>query len=136
MAGFRVTRRRAHPEADEQATVIAWARRQVAAAPGRYQGLHLLHCSLSGHPMTPAQAGRAKAQGMLAGVPDLLLLVPRGGYHGLLIEMKRPSGGRVSAEQKSVMADLRALGYRCEVCAGASPAIELIQDYLLERLQC
>lgn len=33
-----------------------------------------------------------KAEGIVAGVADLLLLYPSGGYHGLCIEMKSPKG--------------------------------------------
>jgi len=32
-----------------------------------------------------------KAEGVMPGVSDLLLLVPKGDYHGLCIEMKTPS---------------------------------------------
>lgn len=35
-------------------------------------------------------ARRLKAQGVVAGVSDLILLTPRGGYGALCIEMKRP----------------------------------------------
>lgn len=33
-----------------------------------------------------------KAEGIVAGVADLLLLYPSAGYHGLCIEMKSPKG--------------------------------------------
>ena len=35
-----------------------------------------------------ATAGKLKAEGVRAGVPDLMLLYPRHGYHGLVIELK------------------------------------------------
>lgn len=34
-----------------------------------------------------------------AGVPDIFLPAPRGGYAGLFIEMKRRKNGRVSIDQ-------------------------------------
>lgn len=42
----------------------------------------------------------AKQEGLTAGAPDLLLLVPRQGYGHLGIEMKKPGGGIQSARQK------------------------------------
>src|SRR5262245_64718583 len=35
-------------------------------------------------------AGRLKAEGVRAGVPDVCLPVARAGYHGLFLEVKRP----------------------------------------------
>ena len=45
---------------------------------------------------------RLKAEGVVAGVSDLLLLVPRGKYHGLCIEMFPAAEGVVPALQKLV----------------------------------
>ncbi len=73
---------------------------------------------------------KMKAEGVRAGVPDLMLAVPRGGYHGLFIELKRQRGGRVSNTQQTIMDGLRAHGYRCEVCKGWIAARAVIEDYL------
>lgn len=56
-----------------------------------------------------------KAEGVVAGVSDLLLLVPRGGYHGLCIEMKTRTG-RQSKSQKEWQQEVEAQGYRYVVC--------------------
>ena len=50
-------------------------------------------------------AGNMKAEGLKPGIPDYLLLVRRGNYAALWIELKRPakdgkSKGRVSADQE------------------------------------
>ena len=71
-----------------------------------------------------------KAEGVTAGVPDILLAVPRQGCHGLWIELKRRKGGRVSEAQEHVMARLRQAGYRVEVCKGWWEAREVIENYL------
>ena len=68
--------------------------------------------------------------GLKAGVPDICLAVPRGGYHALYIELKRRTGGKVSERQQEWIDRLRASGYRVEVCMGASEAIKVIEEYL------
>ena len=84
---------------------------------------------------------KAKRAGMDSAWPDLALYVPKylgnnGGQlneiwcHGLLIELKRLTGGTVSPEQKAMHELLRAQGYRVEVCRGADAAIKCISEYL------
>ena len=71
-----------------------------------------------------------KAQGVKAGVPDVCIPVPRCGYHGLYIELKRQRGGKLSEEQKELIPKLRAQGYRVEICKGFHPAADLIEKYM------
>ena len=118
------TKRTAQPEAIEQAKVIAWAR----ANERNYPYLQLLHCSLNGVKMTKAQAGRAIAQGMLSGVPDLFLPVPKNGYHGLFIEMKYGSN-KVTENQEKFLQNAANVGYSVVVCYSANEAIKRIEDY-------
>ena len=75
-------------------------------------------------------ATRLKAEGVLAGVPDIFLAAPRGSSHGLFVEMKRTSGGTVSKAQKLVMARLMAAGYACRVCKGFAEARDAVEGYL------
>jgi hypothetical protein len=53
----------------------------------------------------------------------------RGPYHGLFLELKRIKGGVVSPEQDRWHAELRAQGYRVEVCKGAEAAWTVLLDY-------
>ena len=121
---IKLKRRNAQPEAIEQAKVIAWAR----ASERNYPYLQLLHCSLNGVKMTKAQAGRAIAQGMLSGVPDLFLPVPKNGYHGLFIEMKYGSN-KVTENQEKFLQNAANVGYAVSVCYSANEAIKRIEDY-------
>jgi hypothetical protein len=73
---------------------------------------------------------RLKAEGVLAGVPDIFLAAPRGSSHGLFVEMKRVHGGTVSKPQKLVMARLMAAGYACRVCRGFAEARDVVEGYL------
>ena len=123
-------RRIGHPEADEQAKVIEWAHCAYRTRSDLYPLLRRLHCSLNGVKLSRTQAGIAKGQGMLRGVPDLFLPVPRGNYAGLYIEMKRPDGGRVSKEQRQWLADLEAEGYMTAVCHTWPEAARVIVTYL------
>ena len=118
------TKRNAQPEAIEQAKVIAWAR----ANENNYPYLWMLHSSLNGVKMTKAQAGRAIAQGMLSGVPDLFLPVPKNGYHGLFIEMKYGSN-KVTENQEKFLQNAANVGYAISVCYSAQEAIKRIEDY-------
>jgi hypothetical protein len=73
---------------------------------------------------------RLKREGVKAGVPDVLLLVARGEYHGLAIEMKRQKGGVLSQNQKAWINRLNARGYKAVACRGAADAIKTIEGYL------
>ena len=80
---------------------------------------------------TPTQAARLKAEGVLAGVPDIFVAHPKGSYAGLFIEMKRAGRkGRVSLEQKRVMARLADAGYMCAVAYGVDEAWQTLQGYV------
>lgn len=114
------------PEWEEQCAVVAWA--LAMRRNPDYPEIDLLHCSLNGTKMTPAQAGRAKAAGMRSGIPDLFLPVPRSGFPGLYIEMKHGDND-VSPEQAKVIGRLRGLGYAVHVCWSAAEAIGVIKRY-------
>lgn len=112
-------------EHDEQAAVIAWARIMV----GRYPDLRWLASIPNGGLRDKATAARMAAEGVNAGIPDLLLAVPRGHYHGLFVELKTPTG-RLSDAQAAWLAHLRAVGYMAVVAVGAQAAIDAITHYL------
>lgn len=76
------------------------------------------------------EAVRLKAEGVLAGVPDLLVPEPRGPYHGLFVEMKRV-GGKATSDQRRLMRELRERNY-CVLLGdrGSDHAFALVEDYL------
>jgi len=71
-----------------------------------------------------------KKEGASSGVADLVLPIPRGGYPGLYIEMKKVKDGTTSKAQKAWGVALRKMGYHWEVCKGHQQAIDSITDYL------
>ena len=75
-------------------------------------------------------AAKLKAEGVRAGVPDLMLACPAGQYHGLFIEMKNGKQGRVSDSQEQMHEVLRGQFYRVEVVRTAEEFVRTVQDYL------
>ena len=115
-------------EEEEQMALFRWAE----LAKGKYPALALLFHIPNGGSRGKAEAGRFRAMGVRAGVPDLCLPVPRAPFHGLFVELKRTKGGHVSAEQKRWIADLEAQGYCAIVCYGWEEAKDNIEEYLRE----
>lgn len=113
-------------ESQEQRWVMEWAEMQS----GKYPELQLLFHIPNEAKRSYAVAAKLIAEGMKSGVPDLMLPVPRGSFHGLFIEMKRRKEGRVSENQKGWLQALKRQGYRCEVCKGAEAAVDVIRKYL------
>ena len=113
-------------EAQEQMTLFSWA----AMQSGKYPELKLLYHVPNGESRHKAEAGRLRAEGVKAGVPDLCLPVPRGDFHGLYIELKRQRGGRLSDHQAEWMEALMRQGYCVALCEGWERAAETIIEYL------
>jgi hypothetical protein len=76
------------------------------------------------------QAAAAKKQGAKVGVADIICLIPMGTYNGLVIEMKRQKGGKVSQKQADWLAAAEEAGYYTAVCRGADEAIEVFEWYM------
>jgi hypothetical protein len=73
---------------------------------------------------------KSRRKGVTSGIPDISIDKPRGIYHGMRIEMKRLKGGKLSDEQKEMIASLRAEGYFVAVCKGFESAREALIEYL------
>lgn len=112
-------------EDQEQTTVISWCR----VMESQWPELGLIHHIPNGGKRSKSEAARFRAMGVLPGVADLFLPVPKAGYHGLYIEMKTLDG-RVSAEQKAFLSAASEQGFCCCVCFGADAAIAVLTQYL------
>lgn len=85
------------------------------------------------------QGAKLKKEGVRAGIPDLMLPVPRTPFHGLFIEFKRPKveheDGSISRKgiqttaQKKYMDRLGRLGYKVLIAYKWSEARDAILDY-------
>lgn len=101
------------------------------------QRLNIPHFAIpNGGKRTMVQAVKMKRTGLVAGIPDLCIPVPRSPYHGLFIEMKRVHGGTVSENQKYWIARLKELGYQAVVCAGYDEAWMELQIYFNGNFKC
>lgn len=136
MVGIERPRRRRRNdsplEAKEQEFLFQWAEDMAAL---KWPELHLMYAIPNGGSRHKLEAANLKKQGVKPGVPDVFLPVPRGGYHGLYIEMKRRRGGVLSQDQRDYIDALRAQGYRVETCKGFHPAADLIEEYMSEGVE-
>ncbi len=121
--------RKAELEGEEQAQLIKQFRQLHPAF-----GPLLVHIPNGGSRKNAFEGWRLKEQGVRAGVSDLLLPVARGGFFGLWIEFKAaaPNDAVVSESQQQWLVDMRAQGFRAEVCRGVAEALIVLQAYLDE----
>ena len=104
-----------------QVAVVNWFR---AAFP------QVLFTASAGGMRTSIGTGRKmKMMGYTAGCPDLIFFAPRGGFHGLLIELKR-EGGTCSPEQKEFIMRANLAGYYAEFAFGCKDACDKIKKYM------
>ena len=128
-----------------QAACVRWFNLQWP----QYRGL--LFAIPNGGARSKATAGKLKAEGVVAGVSDLILLVPKNTnpsveeygtvtleidgqipeiwYHGLCIEMKTAKG-RQSPEQKEWQKKVEEFGYKYEVCRSLDEFMAVVNGYL------
>lgn len=75
-------------------------------------------------------AVKLKAMGVKAGVPDLVIVVARGGFHGFYLELKRREGWKIEENQLEWRKTLLREGYWHEFAYGCDDAIRKIDHYL------
>ena len=109
-------------ETDEQITVVEWCeamRIPVAHIPNEGK-------------RSPVAGRIMKRMGLRKGFPDLFVPLPKGGFHGLFVEMKA-KWGKTTKEQEEWLSLLNSNGYAVCVAVGANEGIEKIKRYV--RLQ-
>lgn len=112
-------------EHDEQVALFAC----IDAHLRHYPDLALAFAVPNGGFRAMCTAVRLKAEGVRAGVPDILLPVSRRGYLGLALELKTRTGV-VSAQQEWWLSQLKRHGWRTEVCRGWEAAWDTLREYL------
>ncbi len=76
------------------------------------------------------EGAKLKRCGVQKGVPDLMVPIPSGSYHGLFLELKRVKGSRTSDEQVFWLNFLRQKGYYADIAHGFDEAQKIILDYI------
>ena len=149
-----------HEEHLIQKGVVKWARDIANSYKmlGKWHPLALLHSIPNGEerPLTqvkgpggkiikvPLIGKRLKAEGLLAGIPDLHLPWAEHGFYSLYIEVKAPGGkqglfdpkrkpGKLSDAQKEVIPLLEAAGNCVKVVYSTDQGIKILKWYLRMR---
>ncbi|CAB4139908.1 VRR-NUC domain containing protein [uncultured Caudovirales phage] len=103
-------------EHEEQREFVCWFKQT-------YKGVRIFAIP-NGGLRGRAAAGKLKAEGVSAGVPDLHIPA-----WSLWVEMKRQKGGVVSAEQKDWINYLSSIGHICIVAKGFEAAKAAIIEF-------
>lgn len=109
-------------ESDEQIALFKWLRLA-------FPKLIAFHCP-NGGKRSLRTAVRLKKEGVLAGVPDIVIAKRCGPYAGMYIELKRRKGGELSKGQREIIAGLREEGYFVVVARGWDEARDGVLKYL------
>lgn len=120
-------------EDEEQKAVINWCQYNL----GRWPELEYIFHVPNGEKREPWVGRKLELMGVKRGVPDLMLLVPRGGFHGLLLEMKRidKNMSDLSKDQRRFLAFENVQGFATCVGFGSEDAIKKITAYMEGRLK-
>ncbi len=119
MVGLKVKKR--HVEHTQQAKLVQRVR---AFHPGV-----IIAAIPNGGDRTASERVRLASEGVLSGMPDLCVLRPSKGFHGLFIEMKTEEGV-VAQAQRDLGTRLNREGYLCLVARSADDAYKIIEEYL------
>lgn len=77
-----------------------------------------------------ATAAKLKAEGVVAGVADLILLKSNRDYGALLIEMKTPTGKQSDSQKKWQFTLCSEDEYKYVICRSLDDFIKEVNDYL------
>lgn len=114
-------------EAQEQTELINWVNECIVN--NIHPELKMLYAIPNGGTRNKIEAVNLKRQGVVPGVPDLCLAVPKGKYHDLYIEMKvHPN--KTTAMQERWLKNLSFYGYAVKVCYGCVAAKITLEHYL------
>ena len=112
-----------HQESVFQRNCVAWFRLQYPALAT------MLFAVPNGGGRSRVEAAIMKGEGVTAGVADLLLLVPRGGFASLCIELKTQTG-RQAPSQKAWQKAAENAGNRYVVCRSFEDFQAQVRAYL------
>lgn len=112
-----------HEESSLQIDCVSWFRHTFP------QLARLLIAVPNGGARNAATGRILKAEGVVAGVADLILFVAHRGYHALCIEMKTAKG-RQQDTQKAWQKAVEAQDYKYVICRSLDDFKTTVQSYL------
>jgi hypothetical protein len=115
-------------EHSQQCALFDWLRACEPACPE----LELAFAVPNGGLRSKAVAGKLKAEGTKAGVPDVVLPLPAGGMGALYIEMKSKNGG-LNQAQKERIPRLCAAGNSVVMCRTWDEAADAVLVHMAAR---
>lgn len=119
-------RKKSAPEGRIQAECVAWFHNTYP----QYRGLYFAVQNENSRADSNASTGAIrKAMGVVKGVSDTLMFVPRSKWHGLCVEFKS-NIGRQSLAQIEWQQKVEAQGFRYEVVRSLEEFKKLIVEYL------
>lgn len=116
------TIRHGDPEHQLQVQCVRWFRL-------KYKNI-LLWANPLGGKRDATTAAKLKAEGAMAGLPDLTIARASKGYHGLYIEMKNGKKNNPTELQKEFMRKLNEEGYKAVVCRSFDEFVSIVTEYL------
>lgn len=122
---------RTHPESCIQASCVVWLNNEHPETRGLY------FCVPNENTQSVYESRRQqlisgskrRAMGVVSGVSDTMLLMPRKGYHGLCIEFKTEKGIQSDAQIRW-QGLVEAQGYKYAVCRSLEQFKEIINEYM------
>jgi len=123
-------------ESTEQKEIVSWFRETYPdLAPAFSLSMNGVNLGAGKH--AAIMMNHLKAQGLTVGECDFKILVPRGTFHGLCIELKKTGwkvSGKAAAEKHQKQIDylnfMTEQGYLAAICIGKTAAIDTIKAYL------
>lgn len=110
-------------ESDLQVACVNWFR-------AAYPHLRMLLFAIpNGGKRSIATAARMKKEGVVSGVSDLFLSVPKGEWHGFYIEMKA-GDNKMTGNQEVFFQYAKKWGYKCEVVNSFDKFVREVEFYL------
>jgi hypothetical protein len=110
-------------ESDLQKACVSWFKT-------KHPNVYTISSYLQGNINGFAASQEANMMGYQSGCPDLFIVYPSKGYHGLFIEFKSAKG-RLSNLQKCWRDEVIRLGYQWELINNYQDFINLINGYIL-----
>jgi len=119
----QITKKISHSESTTQIACVKWFRMQ-------YKDYAKLLFAIPNGRVRDIKTGRwLKLEGVVSGVPDLMLAVPKGKYASLFIEMKSFTGRQTDA-QKEMEGWLTLYGNKYVICRSFNEFKSCIENYL------